>query len=255
MFFVLVFLGSELYKLFLLGKQLSFADTPFALFPLVIYERLKVVMSILLLTELWSCHHLVYYILLCQKTVNFFYYRVFAVAKYIINMYYHCLCAVIPDSSFFLYKSISHFYLFGYLFIYLSCMHGLIVVTYPCKLRERLFILNFCFLLCHKHFIRSSDYLLTVLPLLLLLAGDIHVNPGPVGDLCDITLCHINVRSLTNDKFRCIKTDIVPDFDIITLSETFLSNNTPDDDFNLPGYHNIIRKDRPNIVGGGVAKK
>ena len=48
-----------------------------------------------------------------------------------------------------------------------------------------------------------------------------------------------------------IKHQIQSTFDIITLSETFLSA-TSSQDLSLQGYHQIIRKDR-NTFGGGVA--
>ena len=79
------------------------------------------------------------------------------------------------------------------------------------------------------------------------------MNPGPVSGLCDISLCHINIRSLSQNKIRNLKTDISRDFDIIALSETFLSDSQPDSDFQLQGFHSIMRRDRPGGLGGGVA--
>ena len=95
--------------------------------------------------------------------------------------------------------------------------------------------------------------MLFVCPLIILLAGDIHTNPGPDGGFHDISLCHSNIRSLSQDKMRSIQCNIAPNFDIITLSETFLSNSTSDSDLLLPGFHGVIRRDRPHALGGGVA--
>ena len=81
----------------------------------------------------------------------------------------------------------------------------------------------------------------------LILSGDVETNPGPSG----ISLCHINVRGLSAAKLLAIKHSIQHSFDIITLSETFLSN-TSAHDLHLDNYHPIIRRDR-DTFGGGVA--
>ena len=82
---------------------------------------------------------------------------------------------------------------------------------------------------------------------LILLSGDIELNPGPN----NLSICHINIRGLSSAKLLTIKHDIQSKFDIITLSESFLSE-TSTHDLYLNGYHPIIRKDR-DIFGGGVA--
>ena len=50
-----------------------------------------------------------------------------------------------------------------------------------------------------------------------------------------------------------ILTDLACDFDIISLLETFLSPNSSVDYLHIPGYQNIISRDRLNAVGDGVA--
>ena len=70
--------------------------------------------------------------------------------------------------------------------------------------------------------------------------------------LSDTAVCHINVRSLSSEKLRCLRADIAPHHDIITLSETFLSPGNLDMDLTLPGFHTIMRKDRKTGPGGGV---
>jgi hypothetical protein len=82
---------------------------------------------------------------------------------------------------------------------------------------------------------------------LLMLAGDVECNPGP----CGISICHINIRGLSSAKLLAIKHQIQNKFDIITLSETFLSENSTQD-LALQGYHQLIRRDR-DTFGGGVA--
>ena len=80
-----------------------------------------------------------------------------------------------------------------------------------------------------------------------LLAGDIEINPGP--NL--ISICHLNIRSLSSSKLLALKHQLQNIYDIITLSETFLTSKSSHD-LNLDGYHALIRKDR-NKAGGGVA--
>ena len=87
----------------------------------------------------------------------------------------------------------------------------------------------------------------------MLISGDVHPNPGPNKSYADFTICHANIRSLSEDKLRRIKTSLANEFDIIALSETFLSSTTPDSKLELPGFNSIIRRDRTTGAGGGVA--
>ena len=86
--------------------------------------------------------------------------------------------------------------------------------------------------------------------MLLILAGDIELHPGPV-KCRNLNICHINIRSLSRSKLLAIKTSIAERFDIITLSETHLHAGVPNDLFKIDGFHDIIRKDRTNQDGGG----
>ena len=67
-----------------------------------------------------------------------------------------------------------------------------------------------------------------------------------------LSLCHINIRSLSRVKLLAIKTSLIEDYDIITLSETFLHQGIGSDLFSINGFHDILRKDRDGH-GGGVA--
>ncbi len=100
---------------------------------------------------------------------------------------------------------------------------------------------------------------------LLLLCGDIHPNPGPVPHTtyCDITVCHANVRSLRShnsdglyEKFEYIKCNLAGKFDIITISETWLTDKNNSSKFKLSNYQTPFRKDRVITNGtlgyGGV---
>ena len=80
-----------------------------------------------------------------------------------------------------------------------------------------------------------------------LLSGDVETNPGP--NL--ISICHLNIRSLSSAKHLAIQHQLQNIYDIITLSETFFTSKSSED-LNLDGYRALIRKDR-NKAGGGVA--
>ena len=86
---------------------------------------------------------------------------------------------------------------------------------------------------------------------LLLLCGDVAENPGPTLNVKSLSACHINIRGLNESKIRALKSAVCNVYDIISLSETFLSDNSIVD-LDLPGYHSIIRRDRQSF-GGGIA--
>ena len=79
------------------------------------------------------------------------------------------------------------------------------------------------------------------------------MNPGPSTStkLKQLSVCHLNIRGLSDAKLRDIKTCLCDTYDIITLSETFLSTNRSDS-LSLPGYHPILRRDRETFGGGHV---
>ena len=85
----------------------------------------------------------------------------------------------------------------------------------------------------------------------LILCGDIHPNPGPTND-STLSIVHNNICSLQN------KADLVfaelHNFDIITISETWLYDEFDIDKILIPGYSNPIRQDKADNSGfGGVA--
>ena len=95
-----------------------------------------------------------------------------------------------------------------------------------------------------------TSLMCTVIILLLLLSNDIELNPGP-DKLKSLSVCHVNIRGLSDSKLRAIKTSLCGRLDIITLSETFFGPLSTTD-LSLPGYNPIIRRDRP-AFGGGIA--
>ena len=75
---------------------------------------------------------------------------------------------------------------------------------------------------------------------ILLLSGDIEVNPGPIiNNVPDIL--HLNVRSIRN-KIAHLNS-IVHDFDILCFTETHLDSNVSNDNLTLDGFSTIFRKD------------
>ena len=132
-----------------------------------------------------------------------------------------------------------------------------IIITYTAfyHVQNRVEISHIIFIMDTDNVMESINDTMTLMTsLLLLLCGDVHPNPGPHQNIYnDFSLCHLNIRSLSQDKLRCIKTSLAPSYDIIAVTETFLSANHRDDDYTLPGFHSILRLDRVGGIGGGVA--
>ncbi len=82
---------------------------------------------------------------------------------------------------------------------------------------------------------------------MLLLSGDIELNPGPNF----LNICHINIRSLSPTKLLAIRQEISDHYNIISLSETFLTSESSQN-LSIPGFLPIFRLDRVTH-GGGVA--
>ena len=94
-----------------------------------------------------------------------------------------------------------------------------------------------------------------IIVMLLQLAGDIHPNPGTIlagtNTPKEMSIIHINSRSLRN-KMDFLETE-VKSHDIITISETWLSEEIENNAIRLNGYQPPVRNDRPNDPHGGVA--
>ena len=67
-----------------------------------------------------------------------------------------------------------------------------------------------------------------------------------------LDIWQVNVRSLSDNKINAIKAELLLDFDIICLTETFMPNSNVTD-LTLNGFHPILHKDRANQIVGGVA--
>ena len=86
--------------------------------------------------------------------------------------------------------------------------------------------------------------------LLLILCGDVEVNPGP-GHWTSLSFCHWNLNSISAHDFVKVSLleayNAVHKFDIICLSETFLNSFLQNDDHGLlfNGYK-LVRADNPS---------
>ena len=94
---------------------------------------------------------------------------------------------------------------------------------------------------------------------LLELSGDVEFNPGPNPDSSQsFSICHWNLNSMSAHNYSKISLLTayisIHDFDIICISETYLTSTTDIDDKNLkiPGYI-MYCADHPSAVKrGGV---
>ena len=94
-----------------------------------------------------------------------------------------------------------------------------------------------------------------VLLLLILLCGDIELNPGPdPTNVKQLSICHSNIRGL-RDKLGAMESTLINSFDIIALTESRLTPTFKDvQKINFPNYHPIsdYRRDRVTDTGGGI---
>ena len=97
--------------------------------------------------------------------------------------------------------------------------------------------------------------LVTLLGLLILLSGNVEINPGPSNDL-SLNIGHINARSLrSEDKFEEIVSLVLDlKLDIFAVSETWLNDSVSADSLQIPSFSPMFRLDRSNgRRAGGVA--
>ena len=86
---------------------------------------------------------------------------------------------------------------------------------------------------------------------LVLMCGDIHPNPGPNCHRKELNICHTNIQSIkAKDTFTTLKCELGNKFDIILISETWLSNKDKTRDYKITGYQTPVRRDR-NIGTAG----
>jgi hypothetical protein len=126
--------------------------------------------------------------------------------------------------------------------IIILCCENREVLKHSCILIK----LKICLMCC---------FIVYVLFLILLLCGDVEVNPG---SLCNLTfnLGHINARSLNvEDKFDEISSIVIGNqLDVFAVSETWLKPSIPSDALCIPGFSPMFRLDRKDgRRAGGVA--
>ena len=106
-----------------------------------------------------------------------------------------------------------------------------------------------------NNLLQSMVALSHVLIMLVALSGDVHPNPGPDNVTNDISICHVNVRSLgAEGRMESIQTDLADKHDIIAVTETWLRPTDDSSKFHLAGFQSPIRKDRNfgQVGYGGV---
>ena len=94
---------------------------------------------------------------------------------------------------------------------------------------------------------------------IILLSGDIEINLGPKSNFREcFSICHWNLNSISAQSYIKVSLltayNLIHNFDIICLSETFLNSKTAPNDPNveIPGY-NMYRADHPsNCKRGGI---
>lgn len=124
---------------------------------------------------------------------------------------------------------------------------------------------------CRQAKLKGIDYLnyfdISVIISMLLISG-IERNPGPISDSSissttttyitsteeqtiknKFSVVHYNVQSILN-KLDLIETELC-NFDVISITETWLDQRTSDSDLNIKGY-NLYRRDRPGDNHGGI---
>lgn len=105
-------------------------------------------------------------------------------------------------------------------------------------------------LLFVRGFIKNDEFVHYRM-ILLLMAMDIELNPGPSTSesVKVLEIFHLNTRSVRN-KLEYIS-DIAESFHVLCFSETHLDNTVQNDLLKIQGFDEPLRKDR-NQNGGGV---
>jgi hypothetical protein len=105
----------------------------------------------------------------------------------------------------------------------------------------------------NKHDTMSSLWIkILMIRCLIAICMDVHPHPGPT-HLDQMNICHLNIRSLNADKRlgACV-TQLADEYDIITMSETWLDEDDIPEIYAIPGYTGPYRLDRTLQRGGGV---
>ena len=88
-----------------------------------------------------------------------------------------------------------------------------------------------------------------LIQLLLIISGDVEINPGPSDTPHCLSVLHSSIRRIRN-KVNYIK-DIFLEFNVLCFTETHLDSNVSTNDVLLiQNYDSLYRKDRTNHGGG-----
>lgn len=137
---------------------------------------------------------------------------------------------------------------------YFSCRCLSKTATFLFKFSKMYSIFKSCVITITNAAIRIRDnavlinFYLQFFIFILMISGDIEVNPGPMTDNV-LDIIHLNIRSIRH-KIAHLNT-LVHDFDILCFTETHLDDTVSNDSLSLDGFDTIYRKDR-NCYGGGV---
>ena len=148
-----------------------------------------------------------------------------------------------------------------YIVICIICSVLHIHLNSPCTYTHQLVCKIVLYIVtCELLFNDNLPFLRVTKLILSMLAGDIELNPGPryvsPQGTHSLQVCHLNIQSLrrNHEKHKHIGLQLAGKYDIITLSETWLAPDIPNDVYDITGYHPLFRRDRQtNTIGGGVA--
>ena len=123
------------------------------------------------------------------------------------------------------------------------------------------FICRSSFTVPHPFQHKSHKFKNHILLLLLILAGDVELNPGPCIISSDLNLVHLNTRSASSITDSYNKPALLKEFisdnsiDILSLTETWLPPNTLPSVLNslTPTNYSILHQPRAEGRGGGIA--
>ena len=94
----------------------------------------------------------------------------------------------------------------------------------------------------------------------MLLSGDVELNPGPLSNLCNINFATLNIRSASTinsdlDKPAVLQNIILDNsLDILVLTETWLSEDTPSSVLNSLTPPNFSLFHKPRLTGRSVLR-
>jgi len=133
---------------------------------------------------------------------------------------------------------------------FISRMYTSITLTFCNILISHLFKLAFMKIRSVDWSLSKTLRLATALPIIILLGGDIHKNPGP------LSFCHWNLGGLQTDNF--VKKSLlqaflcVHNFDVVILGETHLTSKIDEKELDIEGYSFKRCDHSDDVARGGI---